>query len=203
MSVSRLRLLVLIVAGSSALIAAQHWPVDAAGSAIFGATQRAQRPHAGAAPSSAAPASSPPPVSQPVMTSAALTPEAATEQAPQARSRSFDGARGDAFAVLNWLPPVPPAPPPAPRPAVTDAPPPPPAAPTLPPLPFVFVGMLEKGMARPQAFLAKGETLLVVAAGDLLDNKTYRIESLTPQEVVMTYLPLDTRQTLPVTGGTK
>ena len=82
--------------------------------------------------------------------------------------------------------------------------PPPPAAPVAPPLPFVFVGMLEKGLEqRPQAFLAKGDTLLVVGAGDLLDNKSYRIETLSSQEIVMTYLPLDTRQTLPVAGGTR
>ncbi len=204
MSVSRLRLLVLIVVGSSALMAAQHWPADAADRAIVGATQRAAPPQASAAPQPSASASFASPASQSVASNAAFTTLAAgAEQPPQGRSRSFDGARGDAFAVLHWLSPAPPAPAPVPRPAVIETPPPPPAAPTAPPMPFVFVGMLEKGLARPQAFLAKGDTLLVVAAGDLLDNKTYRIESLTPQEVVMTYLPLDTRQTLPVTGGTQ
>lgn len=70
-------------------------------------------------------------------------------------------------------------------------------------MPFTFVGLLEKGAGKPQAFLAKGDALLVVAAGDLLENRSYRIDSLTPQEVVMTYLPLNIRQTINVSGGSK
>lgn len=114
------------------------------------------------------------------------------------RSRSIPATRGNAFAVLNWQPP------PAPVRAVAPPPPPPPpAAPVAPPLPFSFVGLLEKGGARPQAFLARGESLLVVGVGDVFDNNTYRVDSLAPQQIVLTYLPLNTVQTLQTTGGTR
>lgn len=103
------------------------------------------------------------------------------EQAPQA----------DLFAVTSWLPPVPPPPPPA------KAPPPPP--PSAPPLPFHFVGLLED-QAKPTAFLSRGDALHVVTAGQVLDE-VYRIESVTPAEIVITYLPLRQRQTLAVSGA--
>jgi hypothetical protein len=113
------------------------------------------------------------------------------------RSHGVPESKGDPFVTLNWLPPV------APAPALAAPPPPQPAAPVAPPLPFAFVGMLERGAAQPQAFLAKGEALLVVAAGDTLDNNTYRVESLSPQQIVITYLPMNTRQTLNVLGATQ
>ncbi len=113
------------------------------------------------------------------------------------RSRSVPSTSGNAFAVLNWQPPPPPV-----R-VVAPPPPPPPAAPVAPPLPFTFVGLIEKGTARPQAFLAKGDTLLVVGAGDVIDNNTYRVDTLTAQQIVLTYLPLNTAQTLNTTGGIK
>ena len=106
---------------------------------------------------------------------------------------------GDAFALLSWLPPPPKAPPPAAPP-----PPPPVAEPTAPPLPFTFVGLLEKsvGMDKPKAFLARGDTLLVVAAGDTVETN-YSVDSITAQQITLTYLPLKTRQTLAVTGATR
>lgn len=60
--------------------------------------------------------------------------------------------------------------------------------------------MLEQKSDRPTAFLAKGEALHVVRVGDVIDNM-YRIESLSPAQVVLTYLPLAQRQTLSVVGG--
>jgi hypothetical protein len=102
--------------------------------------------------------------------------------------------RADPFA--GSPPPPPPAPPPTPPPK--PAPPPPP--PAAPPLPFCFVGMLEQKSARPTAFLAKGEALHIVAVGDVIDG-TYRIESLSPTQIVVTYLPLNQRQTLSPAGG--
>ena len=114
------------------------------------------------------------------------------------RARSLPAAKGELFANLNWTPPPPP-----PAPAPAPAPPPKPAAPVTPPLPFTFVGMLERGAAKPEAFLAKGEALLVVSVGDTLDNNTYRVDSLNANEIVMTYLPLNTQQTLSVPGASK
>lgn len=113
-------------------------------------------------------------------------------------ARSLPAGKGELFANLNWTPPPPP-----PAPAPAPAPPPKPAAPVTPPLPFTFVGMLERGAAKPEAFLAKGEALLVISVGDTLDNNTYRVDSLNANEIVMTYLPLNTQQTLSVPGASK
>ena len=114
------------------------------------------------------------------------------------RSRGSSASDGDAFAVLSWLPPPPPPAPPAPRP-----PPPPPPAPVAPPLPYVFVRLMARGGPRPQAFMAKADALLIVGAGDVIDNNTYRVDSLSPQKIVITYLPLNTEQTLNIQGAIK
>ena len=113
------------------------------------------------------------------------------------RERSIPSADGDAFAKLSWQPPPPPPPPPPPVAMVM------PPAPVAPPLPFTFVGMVEQGAGKPQAFLAKGDALLVVAAGDVIENKTYRIDSLSATAVVLTFLPMDKQQTISVSGGSK
>lgn len=113
------------------------------------------------------------------------------------RDRSVPKSDGNAFAVLSWLPPPPPPP-------VRVAPPPPPRPiPVAPPLPFTFVGMMEKGGPRPQAFIAKGDALLIIGAGDTIDNNTYRVDVVDPQKIVLTYLPLNTAQTLTIRGATK
>lgn len=118
------------------------------------------------------------------------------------RARSIPRSKGNPFANLNWLPTPPPAPPP---PALPPPPPPAPAKPAppvTPPLPFTFVGMLERRTAKPAAFLSRGEALLVVSAGDMLDNNTYRVDSLNANEIVMTYMPMNVQQTLIVAGRT-
>lgn len=116
------------------------------------------------------------------------------------RTRVVPDAKGDAFTALSWLPPPPPV---RVAPAAPPVPPPPPPAPVAPPLPFTFVGLIEQGSSKPQAFLSRGDTLLVVAAGDMLDNNTYRVDTLTPQQIVITYLPLNTPQTLNISGTAK
>jgi hypothetical protein len=78
-----------------------------------------------------------------------------------------------------------------------------PALPVPPPLPFTFVGLIEAGAPKPQAFLAKGNDLLVVAAGDVIDANTYRIDSLNPKQIQLTYLPLNAPQTLNMMGTTQ
>lgn len=106
-------------------------------------------------------------------------------------------ATGDPFAATSFAPPPPPPPPPAPV-----VPPPPPPPPKAPPLPFTFVGLVEQGAGKPQAFLARGDALFIVAAGDVIEEK-YRVESLSPASVVMTYLPLTERQVLNVSGSSQ
>lgn len=76
--------------------------------------------------------------------------------------------------------------------------PPPVAIPTgpagPPPLPFAYIGkLLEKG--GPVLFLLHQERTLAVRQGDLIDG-TYRIEKITPQSVVLLYLPLKQQQFL-------
>jgi len=104
-------------------------------------------------------------------------------------------AAADPFVAVSFVPPPPPPPP-----VVAPPPPPPPPPPKAPPLPFSFVGLLEKGGPKPAAFLARGDALLVVSAGDVIDND-YRVESLSEREIVVTYLPLNERQSLTATGG--
>jgi len=112
------------------------------------------------------------------------------------RKRSVSESHGDAFASLSWQPPPPPPPPPPPK--AVPAPPPPPV------FPFTFVGMLEQGgKGKPSAFLSHGETLLVVSAGDLIENRSYRVDSLTPNEVVLTQLATNQQHTINVSWGAK
>jgi hypothetical protein len=127
-------------------------------------------------------------------TQVALAPAPARAALPE-RAPLDVQVKADPFAASGWTPPAPP-PPPAPK----AAPPPPPPPPTAPPLPFTFVGLLERGAARPAAFLAKGEALHVVGVGDVIDG-AWRVESLAPHQIVVTYLPLGQRQTLTASGG--
>lgn len=127
----------------------------------------------------------------------------AARAAPAPASAALSAGRGDAvredtgqpFAATSWLPP----PPPPPRPVVVVAAP--PAAPVAPPLPFTFVGLVEKGTVKPQAFLARGDELLVVSQGDVLDNGAYRVEALSPSQIVFIHVPTNTKQIISLSGG--
>lgn len=90
----------------------------------------------------------------------------------------------DIFAARSWY--VPPPPPKA-------LPPPPP---TAPPLPFIYIGKLEEE-GRTTVFLAREGTNYSVKQGDQIDG-VYRIDHVSAQAVVFTYLPLNIRQTLPI-----
>lgn len=181
------RTVFMAAAGIGAFYSTAHWTRD----------QGESHNEIAEAVSHAAPAAS-----QPVAEQAPHAAASAVERSPGLtlgdRTRSIPKASGVLFSNLSWLPPPPPPPPPAPAP-----PPPKPVAPVAPPMPFTFVGMLERGAAKPAAFLAKGEALLVVSAGDILDNSTYRVDVLNANEIVMTYLPMNIQQTLRVSGGTR
>jgi hypothetical protein len=183
------KLVLLTVAGASAFYGAAQW----SGQGAFGASAEeaevvgaVTRPPTRAIEPSAAPVPGP---------AAAISASAAASTAP----RRIPSVGGAAFATLSWLPPPAP-PPPAPPPAAAAAPAPPPR-PVAPPLPFTFVGMAERGADRPQAYLAKGDALLVVAVGDVIDNNTYRVDAMATTGVVLTYLPLNKQQTVNVPGG--
>ncbi|MCO6056676.1 secretion system X translation initiation factor [Pseudomonas sp. MOB-449] len=96
----------------------------------------------------------------------------------------------DLFASQSWY--VAPPPPPV----LAAAPPPPPARPTAPPLPFKFIGKLDDRQQL-QVFLLRGEQVLVVREGDLID-KTYKVQHIDPERMTLVYLPLDIAQTLAV-----
>lgn len=88
----------------------------------------------------------------------------------------------DAFAAKSWY--VPPPPPKAG----------PPPAPTAPPLPFAYMGrMVEDGTTT--VFLTKQDRNYAAKVGDTLDG-TYRVDDIDAGSVTLTYLPLNTQQTL-------
>lgn len=92
-------------------------------------------------------------------------------------------AERDLFASKSWYVPPPPPPP---------APPPPPSA---PPLPFTFMGQFQEDSGKLIVFLAKGDVAYTVSEGDVIDN-LYKVESATPRQLVLVYLPLKIKQTL-------
>ncbi|SFI02037.1 hypothetical protein SAMN04515618_1087 [Collimonas sp. OK307] len=111
--------------------------------------------------------------------------------APPARANLDQTGANNLFASNSWTPPPPPPP--------KELPPPPPPPPTAPPMPFNFVGLLQD-QAKPTAFLAKDDQLLLVTTGDTVEG-IYRIDSVSAKEIVLTYLPLNQRQSILISGG--
>ena len=91
------------------------------------------------------------------------------------------------FAHQDWTPPPPPPPPPQP------APPPPP--PTAPPLPFTFIGK-SVGDGAWEVYLARGDRTYIVREKGAVIDGTYRVESIAPPVLTLTYLPLNQVQQL-------
>ena len=96
------------------------------------------------------------------------------------------------FASHSWYTPPPPAPPPPP--IVIK-----PAAPTAPPLPFAYMGSYLRDGDKPVFFLTRNDRIYDVKVGDTLDG-VYTFEGLSGNNLVFTYKPLNTRQTLVVDG---
>jgi hypothetical protein len=218
-------LLVLACAGASGFYIAAQWSRghlvgssatdDVAAPTAYAATSpatSASAPFHVASGSTASPEADAAPASAPGIDSSAssasnLTGEVAADAASASsrtlvtgradRTRVIPGPTGDPFASLSWLPPPPPPVPVAP---VT---PPKPAKPVAPPLPYTFVGMVGHQSGKSQVFLAKNDALLIVSAGDVLDNGAYRVESLDASQIVLTHVPTSTQQTINVSGGAK
>lgn len=91
------------------------------------------------------------------------------------------------FAARSWY--VPPPPPKPTRPL-------PPPPPTAPPMPFAYIGKLEEE-GRTMIFLSRQGVNYSVKQGDQIEG-TYRVEEISPHAVILTYLPLNIRQTLPI-----
>lgn len=98
----------------------------------------------------------------------------------------------EAFGSKDWNPP--PRKLTAKEVAAQRAAEPPPPPPQAPPLPFTYVGMLGSE-DETIVFLAQQETNHAVKKGDVI-NGTYRVDEIDDGRVVLTYLPLDQRQTL-------
>jgi hypothetical protein len=135
------------------------------------------------------------PVASAVPRSPAAAPPAPAASAanlavPTARPAVGQGAAGDLFAPSTWVVAPPPPPPPPP-----PGPPPPPPAPVAPPLPFTYLGKYSEGSLQ-LVILSRGNRVLTAAQGDLLETQ-YRVERIDPTQVLFTYLPLGTSQSLP------
>jgi hypothetical protein len=91
------------------------------------------------------------------------------------------------FAHQDWTPPPPP-----PQPA---APPPPPPPPSAPPLPFTFIGK-SVGDGAWEVYLARGARIYVVREKGAVIDGTYRVDSIAPPVLTLTYLPLNQVQQL-------
>lgn len=111
----------------------------------------------------------------------------------RARRGASQPKSNDAFGARSWNPPPKKLSPKelAAQRAVEEPPPPPPQA---PPLPFTYLGMLGEE-DQTTVFLASQEQSYAVKKGDVI-NGTYRVEEAESGRVVLTYLPLDQRQTL-------
>jgi hypothetical protein len=89
------------------------------------------------------------------------------------------------FSNQNWLPPAPPPPKPVP--------PPPPTAPSMP---FTYLGKkMEDGVW--EVYLARGNDIIIVGSQSQIDA-SYRVESIVPPILTMTYLPLNQTQKITI-----
>jgi hypothetical protein len=72
----------------------------------------------------------------------------------------------------------------------------PPAAPAAPPLPFKYLGHMDKrGVVT--VFVESNQQELSLAPGDVVET-VYKVESTSDSAVVFTYLPLGQKQTMPL-----
>jgi len=99
----------------------------------------------------------------------------------------------DLFASKAAVPPPPPV-----AMVVAPPPPPPPAPPSAPPLPFRYFGKWIEG-DRTMVFLWNNSEGHSVAAGDTVEG-AYRIEAITDSSIDFVYLPLGSKQTLPISN---
>lgn len=111
---------------------------------------------------------------------AAAADKVADKVAGKAADAASAVTTANLFPSQTWQPP----PPPPSRPKPPEA----------PPLPYTYLGQLaeEGGIT---LFLGRQQRALVVRAGDILDG-SYRIDAVTPQRALITYLPLDIQQSL-------
>lgn len=96
----------------------------------------------------------------------------------------------DPFAPRDWSP--------APRRARAEVSLPPPVS-SAPALPFSYLGKqrVDQGW---EVFLSHDDRTLIVREGQSIDDGTYRVESIKPPVLVLTYTPLAQQQTIAIGG---
>lgn len=94
-------------------------------------------------------------------------------------------ANGNFFDAQSWTPPPPPA-----------AKPPPPPPPTAPPLPFRYLGK-KADDGQVEVYLSSGDRTFIVQEKTIIEN-IYRVDSIKPTMMSITYLPLNQVQTLQI-----
>jgi hypothetical protein len=105
------------------------------------------------------------------------------------RTRNQEGVP-DLFAPRKqWAPP-------AAAEIVSREPATPPSPPTAPPLPFAYLGKLIDG-DKLEIFIAHGDEHYSVEQGKTIDGR-YKVDKVTARAVTFIYLPLGTRQSLPI-----
>ncbi len=95
------------------------------------------------------------------------------------------GSDAGLFGAQSWAPPPPPP--------AKPGPPPPPTAPAMP---FTFLGMKHEDAVW-EVYLAKGDTTLIVHEQSVIEG-TYRVDSIKPPALTLTYLPMNQKQTLTI-----
>lgn len=135
----------------------------------------------------------PPPRTQGAAPAPAPAPADAGAGAPGQAGQATAGATPtapvpDIFAARTWEPPPPPP----------DLSPPPP--PQAPPLPFRFIGRITEPGKKPAFLLARGEEVLTVKVGDVID-RVWRLEKFTGGKLKFRYRPLNLLSTLPIGDG--
>ncbi|MCR5881876.1 hypothetical protein LRS03_02980 [Rhizobacter sp. J219] len=107
---------------------------------------------------------------------------------PAASAASSTGSLS-LFDVVAWEPPPP----------KVTAPPPPPPKPAPPPFPYAYMGGLSEDGVR-TAFFMKGERVLPVKAGDVVDA-AFRVDEMNDKQMTVTYLPMNETLSVPLEGG--
>jgi len=109
------------------------------------------------------------------------------------RSRDdLDGDDSNLFAALSWEPP----------PAKVEAPPPPAAeavAPRAPPAPLQLLGRYQEGDRTAMFATFNGDSVVLWPGENI--NPEWRVDAIEAGQVVLTYLPLGQKQSLPWTGS--
>ena len=183
--VRRWAVLLTLLAGSAALVMFSEPPGTASAPvrAVARKTVAANQKRGTAAPQTSAPAPSLDVISA---SRKAGTPGEAMILAIAPRAAATPDAPRDAFSTHSWNPPPPPPPP--------RLPPAPPPQPVAPPLPFTFLGKQQQD-GQWHVFLGRADRTIIAKVGLVLDN-TYRVDSIAPPQMQITYLPLGQKQVL-------